>query len=88
MPGALGASARSAPTFLVPDAAGVPPVVGAVWAWLAIVPLKQIARKKCIFIVVASANNGEQHYAAICGGLVSARLGSACGYLRLLVLVA
>lgn len=58
MPGAWGASARSAPTFLVPVAAWVEPIVvaagvalGVVWAWLRVAQLSRVAKRKVVFII-------------------------------------
>ena len=54
MPGAWGASARSLPTFLVPDTGAVLPVAGAVgvvWAWLTTEQLRPTARRRSAFIV-------------------------------------
>ena len=54
MPGAWGASARSLPTFLVPDAAAGEAVLvageGAVWAAQATEQLRQAARNRMDFM--------------------------------------
>jgi len=49
IPGAWGASARSLPTFLVPDTAAGELVVGVVWAWARVAQLRR-ARRMGVFI--------------------------------------
>jgi hypothetical protein len=51
IPGAWGASARSLPTFLVPDAAVEEPVAGVVWAGARAAQPRRAARRKDVFII-------------------------------------
>jgi hypothetical protein len=73
MPGAWGASARSLPTFLVPDTGALVPaagVVGVVWAWLTAAQLRQAARRRSVFIDFKIRRwLGNQNYAANRPGL-------------------
>lgn len=53
IPGAWGASARSLPTFLVPDTAVEEPVAGVVWAWARVAQPRRAARMRGVFIKVS-----------------------------------
>jgi hypothetical protein len=71
MPGAWGASARSLPTFLVPDTGAVLPVAGAVgvvWARLSTVQLRQTARRKSVFIVFKSEGDWQTRTTQLAAG--------------------
>jgi hypothetical protein len=50
IPGAWGASARSLPTFLVPDTAAGEPVAGVVWAWARVAQPRKAASRRGIFM--------------------------------------